>query len=82
VTLISSRLVGGPHCLFRDKTGHAADCSMLVTKNMFVFMLLYCNKLMLCGIHHALKLQVLELGALLFHIADMKCFSVAVKPGG
>ncbi|XP_052312045.1 uncharacterized protein LOC7477020 isoform X2 [Populus trichocarpa] len=53
---------------------------MLVTKNMFVFMLLYCNKLMLCGIHHPLKLQVLELGALLFHIADMKCFSVAVKP--
>ncbi|KAJ6898433.1 hypothetical protein NC652_025065 [Populus alba x Populus x berolinensis] len=80
VTFISSRLVGGPHCLFIDKTGHAADCSMPITKNMFVFMLIYCNKLMLCGIHHPLKLQVLELGALLFHIADMKCFSVAVKP--
>ncbi|XP_011041496.1 PREDICTED: uncharacterized protein LOC105137457 [Populus euphratica] len=80
VTFVSSRLVGGPHCLFRDRTGHAADCSMPLAKNMFVFMLLYCNKLMLCGIHHPLKLQVLELGALLFHIADMKCFSVAVKP--
>ncbi|KAJ6988768.1 uncharacterized protein [Populus alba] len=52
---------------------------MPITRNMFLFIVLCCNKLVLCRIHHLLKLNFLELGALPFRIADMKCSGVIVK---
>ncbi|KAJ6911373.1 LOW QUALITY PROTEIN: hypothetical protein NC652_021863 [Populus alba x Populus x berolinensis] len=68
----------GPTAISMTKL--VANCSMPITRNMFLFIVLCCNKLVLCRIHHLLKLNFLELGALPFRIADMKCSGVVVKP--